>query len=157
MPADRDSDRAFAEFLDLWNRLIAECREPGTVVVVEGERDRRSLRRLGIAGPIVAIHAGRTLSETAASLASRSRRVILLTDWDTAGGRLARRLREFLGGGPVSLDLDYRRHLARALRGELAHVEGLSGWVRRNADRRHASLDALLDLGDPADEDAATG
>jgi 5S rRNA maturation endonuclease (ribonuclease M5) len=157
MTTDADSDTAFAEFLELWKKLLADCLVPGTVVVVEGDRDRRALRGLGVLGPIVAIHAGRTLSGTAARLASGNRRVILLTDWDTAGGRLARRMKEFLAAGPVALDLDYRRNLARTLRGELAHVEGLSSWARRNAERRHASLDILLDLGDAPGTSAVTG
>jgi len=157
MKRDRDVDTAFAEFLELWKKLLADSLVPGTVVVVEGERDRRALRGLGIAGPIVAVHAGRPLSGTAERLTSQSRRVILLTDWDSEGGRLAHRLKEFLAPEPLQLDLDYRRRLARTLRGELAHVEGLSGWARRNADRRKESIEVLLGLGDPTSPHVPTG
>ncbi len=146
MSSDRDADTAFEEFLELWKRFLADSSTPGTVVVVEGERDRKSLRALGATGPIVAVHRGRTLSGTAAQLTAGSRRVILLTDWDTEGGHLAHRLKEFLAPEALVLDLEYRRRLARALRGELAHVEGLAGWARRNATRRGASIETLLDL-----------
>jgi len=140
----RPATDAFDGFLDLWSRLRADSAEPGTVVVVEGERDARSLRRLELTGPIVLVHAGRTLSETAHALAARARRVIVLTDWDTEGGHLAQRLREFLEAeGPV-LDLDSRRRLARILRGELVHVEGLYGWARRQAEKRGDPLDLVL-------------
>ncbi len=149
MSNDRDAETAFEEFLELWKRFLADSSAPGTVVVVEGERDRRSLRALGVAGPIVAVHRGRTLSGTAAELSAGNRRVILLTDWDTEGGHLAHRLKEFLAPEALALDLEYRRRLARVLRGELAHVEGLAGWARRNATRRGSSLEALLDLRDP--------
>ena len=133
------------EFLELWQRVRAESALPGTVVVVEGNRDRTSLRRLGLPGPIVPVHRGRALAGTAHDLVGRSRRVILLTDWDTEGGHLARRLREFLEAERLHLDLEYRRRLARIVRGELVHVEGLYGWARRLAERDGFVLDELLD------------
>ncbi len=136
---------AFERFVDLWQRLKTESEEPGTVIVVEGERDRRALRRLGVVGSVVAVHRGRTLAGTAHALVASSSRVILLTDWDTEGGHLAHRLKELLGADRTRLDLEYRRRLARILRGELVHVEGLHGWVRRQAERRGQTLDALVE------------
>ncbi len=140
----RDRSDPLTEFLRLWHRLRSESAEVGTVVVVEGERDQTSLRRLGLPGPIVKVHRGRALAGTAHDLVGRSRRVIVLTDWDTEGGHLARRLREFLEAERLHLDLEYRRRLARIVRGELVHVEGLHGWARRLADRKGESLDDLL-------------
>ena len=135
---------ALEEFLRLWETLRSESLEEGTVIVVEGDRDRTSLRRLGLSGPIVKVHRGRPLAGTAHDLVGHSRRVIVLTDWDVEGGHLARRLREFLEAERLVLDLDYRRRLARIVRGELVHVEGLYGWARRLAERNGDSLDELL-------------
>jgi len=146
MGTGRDPAVVFDEFWELWTRLQADSRVPGTVVVVEGERDRRSLRRLGLRGPILLVHRGRTLSETAHHLAETARHVIILTDWDTEGGHLAQRLREFLGSGRQGPDLEHRRRLARVLRGELVHVEGLYGWAARTAEKGSRSLVQLLDL-----------
>ncbi|MCI4369151.1 MAG: toprim domain-containing protein, partial [Thermoplasmata archaeon] len=115
-----------------------------TVILVEGERDVRSLRRLGVRGTIMLVHHGNTISEVAEEVARRGRRVIVMTDWDTEGGRLAQRLKEFLGGVRLELDLDSRRKFARVLRGEVVHVEGLAGWARRNAERYGGTLDDLL-------------
>lgn len=145
-----DPHDALEEFLRLWERLRTESAESGTVVVVEGDRDRTSLRRLGLPGAIVKVHRGRALSGTAHDLVGRSRRVIVLTDWDVEGGHLARRLREFLEAEPLSLDLDYRRRLARIVRGELVHVEGLYGWARRLAERQGTSLEDRLGPPDPS-------
>jgi len=145
MAAARDPATMFDEFWEVWERLRAESHMPGTVVVVEGERDLRSVRRLGLSGPIVLVHRGRTLSETAQHLTATARRVIILTDWDTEGGHLAQRLKEFLGSGRSGPDLELRRRLARVLRGELVHVEGLYGWASRAADKAHRSLAQLLD------------
>jgi 5S rRNA maturation endonuclease (ribonuclease M5) len=140
----RPAPESMAEFFRLWERLCAESADPGTVVVVEGERDLASLRKLGLPGAIVKLHHGRALSGTAQDLVGRSRRVIVLTDWDTEGGHLAQRLREFLEAETVELDLEFRRRIARIVRGELVHVEGLYGWARRLAERNGHSIDEML-------------
>lgn len=114
------------------------------MVVVEGERDRASLQALGIQGTIVLVHNGHSLAAVAQSLAELRRPVVVLTDWDTEGGHLARRLREFLEASGVRFDLDFRRKLSRRLKGELVHVEGLAGWARRSAEREGAPLDHFL-------------
>jgi 5S rRNA maturation endonuclease (ribonuclease M5) len=135
---------ALDEFVELWQKLRTECAAPGTVVVVEGERDRRSVARLGLPATILLLHGGRTLSSTAERLVRTGRRVVVLTDWDTEGGHLAHRLAEFLTPEPLELDLDTRRRLARVLRGELAHVEGLYGWARRLAEKQGDAIETLL-------------
>lgn len=149
MQRERDPATAFEEFVELWQKLLADGRVPGTTAVVEGERDRRALRRLGWEGGIAIVHRGQRISATAQGLVEGSRRAIVLTDWDAPGGTLARRLREFLGAERIELDLEYRRRLAHLLRGELAHVEGLYGWVRRNAERYGVLLETVTD---PPDE-----
>ncbi len=148
----RDPAALFDEFWELWVRLQGDSQVPGTVVVVEGDRDRRALRRLGVRGPIVLVHRGRTISETAQHLAATARHVIILTDWDAEGGHLAQRLKEFLGVGRSGPDLEHRRRLARVLRGELAHVEGLYGWAQRAAEKGNRPLGQLLELAEPDDE-----
>jgi 5S rRNA maturation endonuclease (ribonuclease M5) len=150
-----DASGVLEEFLELWGRLRVASLEAGTVVVVEGERDRGALRRLGLSGPVVLVHRGDSLSTTAHRLAQRSRHVIVLTDWDSEGGQLARRLKGFLEAEPIALDLEYRRRLARILRGELVHVEGLHGWARRLAERQGGTLEHFLGRTEP-DSDAAT-
>ncbi len=138
----------FEEFVELWGRLLSEQDGERTVLVVEGERDRRSVQRLGWGGPVAVVHRGRPISATASSLAVPAGKVIVLTDWDTEGGHLARRLRDFLEADRATLDLEYRRRLARVLRGELTHVEGLFGWVRRQAERRGEPLERVTERAD---------
>jgi 5S rRNA maturation endonuclease (ribonuclease M5) len=144
--AGRATEATFERFLELWQRLLAD--QEVAVLVVEGERDVRSLRRLGWTGPIEAVHRGKPLAETAERLLRLRRRVVVLTDWDSEGGEIARKLRGFLG--TTEFDLDLRRNLARLLRGELVHVEGLYGWARRTAERLGRPLELLLDGEEPA-------
>jgi 5S rRNA maturation endonuclease (ribonuclease M5) len=136
-----ERDPAWPEFVRLFLRLREESASGGAVVLVEGERDRRSLRSLGLSGPIELVHAGRTLSELAARLSRGKQRVVVLTDWDVAGGQLARKLREFLEAEAVGFDLEYRRRFARILRGEVVHVEGLNSWARRTAAEAGVPID----------------
>ena len=131
MASGRARAEILEDFLELWEKLTHATSDPGCVVVVEGERDRRALRRLGLAAPIVLVHHGTPLGGTAAELLARGRRVIVLTDWDGEGGLIARRLKEFLAAEPLELDLEFRRRFARVLRGEVVHVEGLYGWASR--------------------------
>jgi 5S rRNA maturation endonuclease (ribonuclease M5) len=135
---------AWPEFLELWSELLEASRSPTTVIVVEGERDRAALAKMSVGGRILLLHGGRTLSGVAHALTRDAQRVIVLTDWDAKGGRLAQRLREFLEATPVELDLDFRRRLARVLRGELVHVEGIAGWARRTAEQLHVPLEQWL-------------
>jgi 5S rRNA maturation endonuclease (ribonuclease M5) len=154
MQTGRSSEDVLDDFLELWARLRSASLAPGTVVVVEGERDRRSLRRLGLSGPVLLVHRGDSLAGTAHRLLRHSRRVIVLTDWDVEGGHLAHRLKEFLEAEPLSLDLEFRRRFSRILRGELVHVEGLHRWASRLAEQRGASLEHFLEVAsgdDPAD------
>ncbi len=144
MTNGRDRRQIWPEFLDVWEELCLESARFGTTVVVEGERDRRSLRRLGLPGPIVLVHHGRSLSGLAQELGQRGHRLIVLTDWDGEGGHLAQRLRELLAHGPVEVDLEFRRRLATLLKGELVHVEGLAGWARRTAELAGGPLEHFL-------------
>jgi 5S rRNA maturation endonuclease (ribonuclease M5) len=102
------------------------------------------LAKLGVGGRVVILHRGRPVSEVAHLVALDARRVIVLTDWDAKGGRLAQKLKEFLESMPLELDLDTRRRLARVLRGELVHVEGIAGWARRTAEQLNVPLEQWL-------------
>jgi 5S rRNA maturation endonuclease (ribonuclease M5) len=82
-----------------------------TPVLVEGLRDERALRELGLRGEIQVYNSGKGMIETAHQLSHTHRRVIVLLDWDRKGGQLVRRLQEQLHA-QVELDLDYRKEFA---------------------------------------------
>jgi 5S rRNA maturation endonuclease (ribonuclease M5) len=148
MRSGNGSTATLERFVEQWQRLRSASAQPGTVVLVEGERDRRAVRRLGLPGAVETLHAGRSLSETAHALVQHGRRIVVLTDWDNEGGHLAHRIGDFLKAERLELDLDTRRRLALILRGELVHVEGLYGWARRLAESAGESIEQRLDDGD---------
>jgi len=137
---DRNVD-GWEGFRKLWGEFLVGANDAATVVVVEGERDRRSLERLGVTGRVVLFHAGRGFSQLTRSLSKSGQRVVVLTDWDREGGHLAHRLTELLAAEGVRADVEFRRRLARVLRGEVVHVEGLAKWARRSAEVAGAPLD----------------
>jgi 5S rRNA maturation endonuclease (ribonuclease M5) len=128
-------------FVKLWDEFLLAAHDDSTIIVVEGERDRRALKVLGVSSGVVLYHSGRGLSQLTRALTRPGQRIVVLTDWDREGGHLAHRLTEVLVAEGMRVDLEFRRRLARVLRGEVAHVEGLAGWARRAAEHAGAPLD----------------
>ncbi|HKS59595.1 MAG TPA: toprim domain-containing protein [Thermoplasmata archaeon] len=144
MTVHEDKRAPWPQFLKLWVRFLEEVNSGQSVVVVEGERDRVALGRLGVSGSVILVHHGASLSALAEELGRDRRSIIVLTDWDAEGGHLAHRLRELLPARPV-VDLELRRRLALVLRGEVTHVEGLYRWARRTAEGAGAPLEHWFD------------
>jgi len=103
----------------------------GTLILVEGSRDRASLRNLGINAPIELIHDSRQLPEKIRGYDE----VVILTDYDRHGGYLAHRSESTARSFGSRPNLEFRRRIRRATRRELSHVEGLDTYVR-NLRRR---------------------
>ena len=144
MPPRAAPHELLQEFLRVWQTLLEATARPSTVVLVEGVRDRAALARLGLVSPVLLVHRGERLPHLAESVAERFRRAVVLTDWDRTGGQLAQRLHVLLAADRVEIDLDVRRRMGRALRGELVHVEGLGSWVEHLADRAGTSWSVEL-------------
>ena len=109
-------------------------------VLVEGVRDERALRSLGLRGAIQIYNVGRSLPATAEHLVRNHKRVIVLFDWDRTGGNLTRRLQEQLHA-QVDLDLSYRKELATV--SQVRCVEDLPAALRNW--RQRAGLEAASD------------
>lgn len=147
MAGQQPERERWEEFVAEWNRLADACARSGSVILVEGEKDRRALVRLGLTSPIALVHQGQRLPALAQRLTDRYSRAVVLTDWDRKGGQLAERLTELLGGAGVAIDRDVRQRLARVLRGEVVHVEGLFRWATHLAESVGATVAALRDDG----------
>lgn len=102
-------------------------------VIVEGKKDRRALRGLGLRGKIIRLQNGSPVFELCEVIAREHSEVVILTDWDRRGGQLCRLLREGLGANDVRYNIDFRARLARLTRKEIKDVEGLPALVGRIA------------------------
>ena len=100
-------------------------------VIVEGERDVRALREVGLTGEVLPLNTGVPLFNLAESISRRHRRAIILTDWDRRGGQLARLLRDALEANGVRYDDAFRARLTTLCRKDIKDVEGLAGFVER--------------------------
>ncbi|HOT06433.1 MAG: hypothetical protein A4E45_01290 [Methanosaeta sp. PtaB.Bin039] len=128
----RDSRRKIYD-LEALEELISALQEAsacGCAIIVEGPRDRDSLRRLGISGPIILSSRHSTL-QLAEESARRYRDIVILTDWDGKGEELARIMEVYLRPTGCRLDLDTRRRLRILTQKEIKDVESLWHYVER--------------------------
>ena len=142
-PADLQREerrfREFASFLGDFVKELNDLSSEGAGVLVEGKRDEAALVGLGYSGPIFSV------AILTANAASRERlrkgvtKMIILTDMDTEGRRLAARYVKFLTKEGIPVSLAQRRRLSKASRGVFLHIENL---------RRFAiGAERLADLG----------
>ncbi len=102
-----------------------------TPIVVEGKRDVEALRLLGIDKNVVSLSRGVSIFALCEELSREWGRVILLTDWDRKGGRLARMLRDALEANGARADEDARARIAVLTKKDIKDVESLPTYVAR--------------------------
>jgi 5S rRNA maturation endonuclease (ribonuclease M5) len=100
-------------------------------VIVEGERDEKALREVGLTGEIVRLNSGIPVFNLAEGIARRHREAVILTDWDHRGGRLCQLLREAFEANQVRFDIDLRARMTTLCRKDIKDVESLPGYVER--------------------------
>ena len=109
-------------------KTVSELREENRSIpiIVEGEKDVYALHILGVNGIILTFNQGKSLTDFCDWVASRFKKVIILTDWDRRGGNLCRvMMKQFKGR--VEYDTSFRRFFARYTM--IKTVEGLPSWL----------------------------
>lgn len=96
-------------------------------IIVEGDKDVVALRKLELSGEIIRFNKGQSVSDFCDDIAQRHRKIIILTDWDWRGGRLASSIRKQLENR-VICDLTYRQMFAK--RCVCRTVEGMPSWLQ---------------------------
>ena len=117
-------------------KTLVEASHDGAAIIVEGIRDERSLRDLGVEGPIIRA-SRRPALEVAENAARAYGKIVILTDWDRTGDELAKKLKQHLRGTGARVDLDTRDRLKRMVRREIKDVESLSRFVERMRVERY--------------------
>jgi 5S rRNA maturation endonuclease (ribonuclease M5) len=122
-----------AERLDKLEKIIEDLieRSSNEPIIVEGSRDVKALRDLGVEGMILAMNTGSSIVNLCESLSSEHDRFIILTDWDRKGGQIAHQLERGLESCDVKHDMSVRANIARLTKKEIKDVEGLPGFIRR--------------------------
>jgi 5S rRNA maturation endonuclease (ribonuclease M5) len=115
-------------FMRLSN-LIEELKiygEQGIPVLIEGQKDERALRELGVNGNFIKVSgSGLKLFEIAEIAAQSASRVVILTDFDRKGNELAKRLSEDIQSLGSHPDLRLRRMIMGMTRRYIKDIESL--------------------------------
>ena len=115
------------ERLEKLEELILQLQnlsKEGNVIIVEGQRDRRALRELGITGPIE-LGTKKSLLLFCEELARTYRNAIILTDWDRTGNRLAELMEQYLMAVSVKVNTDIREKIQNLVQKRIKDVESL--------------------------------
>lgn len=119
------------ERLEKLEELIHELQQlcdKGAVIIVEGQRDRRSLRALGINGPIM-LGTKKSLLEFCEEIAREYQNVIILTDWDKKGRKLAVLMEIYLRNVGVTVNTEVREKIQNLVQKKIKDVESLSTHI----------------------------
>ncbi|MBC7110331.1 MAG: hypothetical protein H5T46_04940 [Archaeoglobi archaeon] len=115
-------------------RLIEDLRErssEGETIIVEGEKDRMSLRRLGVKGKIIC---SSQLSVNSILDLIEERKIIILTDWDEYGVERGKYLLRHLTSLGFECDLELHKKLSALLKKEIKDIESLEKYVIKYAN-----------------------
>jgi len=124
--------RRFEAVTELVSTVAVYSRR-GVPVIVEGPNDVRTLRKLGIAGPIFCAKSRRLgLIDFLDSVATHPE-VIILTDFDKEGRALAWRLRRDLLQMRVKVNVEIWKQLKALGRSEMVGIENLGRYLDRFA------------------------
>ncbi len=118
--------QAIGEFIGAFVMDLNHLSDDGWAVLVEGERDKRALRKLGFEGSLVT---AASLARKGRSAFGRSRKVVILTDLDREGAVLASKYMKRLSHDGFKTSLRERLRLKVAVRGVFLHVENLSRFA----------------------------
>jgi 5S rRNA maturation endonuclease (ribonuclease M5) len=117
-------------FQRLMNRVSYES-DRGGVIVVEGLKDRESLRRLGVKGRILCLQSSRRNTVGFAEELQGVHDVVVLTDFDREGVFLARRLARILNSHRIRTNLSLWQALRHLTRSDVRSIEELPKYNQR--------------------------
>jgi 5S rRNA maturation endonuclease (ribonuclease M5) len=123
-------DRRYLEFIEFLVAFIDELNDlavEGAAILVEGQRDRRALVDLGYGGKILTRI---SLSSTRVDASLKGvKSIVILTDMDKEGRKLAARYMGFFLPRGVRTSMSQRRRLKHASHGVFLHIENLSRFA----------------------------
>jgi len=111
------------EELEDWIKIL---KERGIPIIVEGKKDKAALNELGITN-IITIEG--PLYQMVESIASKHKRVMILTDLDPEGKKLYSVLKKDLSFHGVKIDDKFREFLFRKTK--LRQIEGMNTYLEK--------------------------
>ena len=126
--------RLLDEFEEILEKLKADSRI-GIPIIVEGERDAESLRRLGVSGEIITVRSIRGLRRRFER--EDVREVILLLDLDREGEHVLKLVKKSLEGVVKQVNVNYWQRLKIFKRLGFTQIENLHQIPEKIQPRHH--------------------
>jgi 5S rRNA maturation endonuclease (ribonuclease M5) len=106
-------------------KWIEDLNEEDCIVLVEGIKDVKALRSLGILCNIETINRGVSINTLIEQLKSKNKKVVILTDWDRTGNELTEKLIFFSSNTGLKYDLLYRKKIIVLFSKETYSIESI--------------------------------
>jgi len=135
----------FERLQRLIQRLNDEA-EKGSVIVVEGTRDKKSLESMGIIGRIACLQNSRRSTFGFAEQLDGEENVIVLMDFDRQGVFLANRLARALNSQRIHANLVLWRELRSLTRSDIRSIEELPRLHERLLDELQFHRSGVADV-----------
>ncbi len=100
-------------------------------IIVEGRKDKKALRSLGIKRKIIKIKKGKAIFRIIERLRKDHDKVIILTDWDSTGGKLCYKIKKACESNDIKYDIEYRKQMIKFLKKEVKDVESIPTFIKR--------------------------
>ena len=117
-------------FQQLISRVAFESSN-GSTIIVEGQKDRESLRQMGIKGPIECLQSSRRNAVGFVEGLGDAKRIVVLTDFDREGIFLANKLTRILNAHSLHVNLVLWKSLRELTRSEVRSIEELPKYLER--------------------------
>jgi len=121
----------------------------GSTIIVEGQKDRESLRIMGITGPIECLQSSRQSPVGFVERLGDAKRIIVLTDFDREGTSLAKKLSRTFIAHSLHVNLVLWKNLRELTRSEVRSIEELPKYLERlqnkidNPTRKKRALESF--------------
>lgn len=114
------------EYIELRKTIdeLVEKSENGAIIVVEGVKDRESLRSLGIQGEIVIFSSYADVVDKI-----KDKDVIILTDYDDKGNKIERTLVNKFSSWGVTPNTQIKKRIFKLISKDITTVENLAKYV----------------------------
>ncbi len=122
--------RKFEKIEKTLNKMAIDS-EKGIPILVEGKKDKSSLRRLSIKGKIICIKSNRGNLQDLLCTMKSFNEIIVLTDFDQEGMELAKLLENELIFERIKPNLSFWKDLKKVAGRDLNAIEGLSTYFHK--------------------------
>jgi len=127
--------RKYEELMLFLDKLREKCKE-GAIIIVEGWRDAEALKSLGLDGEICCIKNTRIpICDLLIKYASTDREIIVLTDFDKGGVKLAGKIKKYLESYGKTVNLNFWLKIGSFVSKDVKDVEGLASYFRSISEK----------------------